>query len=306
MAPIRRYLRITKFSVLEVRIYLHKPSDASWLLSSRDNVLTRIIQEVRPKVLPKLREENANSKQQKPKGKKKRGIKDVASQDDFEVSIFLKETTSRHSLLTKKKEFSSKPKLRSNGKGLTGWLGAGGGDKKEDAIDLDEGNEVPEILREEEQDEVVDLSGILEVGGEERSIRKRKSAEVEEGRGEGQDEDEALFVSSSDEEFFATQRAQPSKKRRKRNEKEEEEAEQVNEDEDDELDDKKKMTLDTNYDGFSIYGRILCLIVTRKGKKEPQARALDDAAPAGGSQMMERFIATQVAREEGLSDVEDG
>lgn len=79
MAPIRRYLRITKYSVLEVRIYLSKPSDIAWLLSSRDPVLPRIIQEVRPKVLPKLREENENAKKKGSK-KKKRGIKDVASQ----------------------------------------------------------------------------------------------------------------------------------------------------------------------------------------------------------------------------------
>ena len=78
MSPIRRYLRITKYSVLEVRIYLDKPSDAPWLLSSRDTVLQRIIEEVRPKVLPKLREENENAK--KKGGKKKKGIKDVASQ----------------------------------------------------------------------------------------------------------------------------------------------------------------------------------------------------------------------------------
>ena len=78
MAPIRRYLRITKYSVLEVRIYLQKPSDIAWLLSSRDPVLPRIIQEVRPKVLPKLREENENAK--KKGGKKKKSIKDVASQ----------------------------------------------------------------------------------------------------------------------------------------------------------------------------------------------------------------------------------
>lgn len=78
MSPIRRYLRITKYSVLEVRIYLDKPSDAPWLLSSRDPVLPRIIEEVRPKVLPKLREENENAKR---KGSKKnRGIKDVVSQ----------------------------------------------------------------------------------------------------------------------------------------------------------------------------------------------------------------------------------
>ena len=63
MAPIRRYLRITKYSVLEVRIYLDKPSDTAWLLSTRgdDPVLPRIIETVRPKVLPKLREENENA-----------------------------------------------------------------------------------------------------------------------------------------------------------------------------------------------------------------------------------------------------
>ena len=79
MSPIRRYLRITKYSVLEVRIYLDKPSDAPWLLSARDNVLPRIIEEVRPKVLPKLREENENAKRKGSK-KKNRGIKDVVGQ----------------------------------------------------------------------------------------------------------------------------------------------------------------------------------------------------------------------------------
>jgi hypothetical protein len=76
MAPIRRYLRITKYSVLEVRIYLDNPSLAnSWLLNSRDNVLPRVIEAVRPLVLPKLREENENAA--KKKGKKKRGVRDV-------------------------------------------------------------------------------------------------------------------------------------------------------------------------------------------------------------------------------------
>ena len=84
MAPIRRYLRITKYSVLEVRIYLHRPSDAVWLLSERDRVLPRIMDEVRPKVLPKLREENANAQRKSGGGKKKgKRVKDVASQGMF-------------------------------------------------------------------------------------------------------------------------------------------------------------------------------------------------------------------------------
>ena len=80
MAPIRRYLRITKHSVLECRIYLDNPADAQrWLLHPRDPALPRVIQSVRPLVLPKLREENERSKGKggKGKGKKAKGVKDV-------------------------------------------------------------------------------------------------------------------------------------------------------------------------------------------------------------------------------------
>ncbi|KAK4508083.1 hypothetical protein PRZ48_001820 [Zasmidium cellare] len=282
MAPIRRYLRITKYSVLEVRIYLHKPSDAAWLLSSRDNVLPRIIEEVRPKVLPKLREENENAK--KKSGKKKKGIKDVASQEDFEVSIFLKENSTRHSLITKQKQFSDKPKIKSTGNKLTGWLNT-----SDNPIRIDEDKEVPAILQEED-DDLVELRNIPKVGAN----KKRKSV-----NGEDQDEDDALFVSSSDEETFATQRANPSKRRKKTDEPVEVPDEPNPDDED--QDDKKKLLLDTSYDGFSIYGRILCLIVTRKSKKEPAVMA-----QTGGSQMMEQWVSTQAAQENGLLEDDDG
>lgn len=75
MAPLRRYLRITKYSVLECRIYLDNPALAhSWLLNHRDPVLPRVIEAVRPLVLPKLREERERSRK---KSTKKRGIKDT-------------------------------------------------------------------------------------------------------------------------------------------------------------------------------------------------------------------------------------
>lgn len=76
MPPIRRYLRITKYSVLECRIYLDNPAEAeSWLLNPRAPKLPRIIQSIRPLVLPKLREENERSKL---KGKKSnKGVRDV-------------------------------------------------------------------------------------------------------------------------------------------------------------------------------------------------------------------------------------
>ncbi|CAI7586069.1 unnamed protein product [Penicillium glandicola] len=104
MAPIRRYLRISKYSVLECRIYLESPSDSRWLLDSRDPVLPRVITAVRPLVLPKLREENERLFMRK-KGKP---VKDVIVEDDFEVAIFLRESRTRHSLLTRNKTFHRK------------------------------------------------------------------------------------------------------------------------------------------------------------------------------------------------------
>ena len=275
MSPIRRYLRITKYSVLEVRIYLEKPSEASWLLSSRDPVLPRIIEEVRPKVLPKLREENENAK--KKGGKKKKAIKDVVTQEDFEVTIFLTELSTRHSLLTKQKEFNSRqPKLKSNNSKLTGWLN---------------NSENPIHLEDEEEEEVVQLKDIPEAGTE----GKRRAGASDEAQ------DDALFVSSDDEEFFQTQRTHTAK-RQKRAGNKRSRPEPLDEDGDGN-DDKKKLAMKTSYDGFSIYGRILCLVVKRKGKKPAPNNA---GAPVGGSQMMEQWVSTQAAQEAGLDEDEDG
>lgn len=86
MAPIRRYLRITKYSVVEVRIYLDQPSLAqTWLLNPRLNILPRIMQAVRPLVLPKLREENERTAKGKAasRGKKAKGVKDVVHEGGY-------------------------------------------------------------------------------------------------------------------------------------------------------------------------------------------------------------------------------
>lgn len=78
MAPLRRYLRITKHSVLEVRVYLDRPADAeAWLLKRDDPALPRVIQAIRPLVLPKLREENERGKGRGGTKSKKKGVKDV-------------------------------------------------------------------------------------------------------------------------------------------------------------------------------------------------------------------------------------
>jgi len=88
MAPIRRYLRITKYSVLEVRIYLDNPLLAqTWLLNPREPILPRVIEAVRPLVLPKLREENERSKGKG--GAKKKGVKDVITEGIYFTVVLL-------------------------------------------------------------------------------------------------------------------------------------------------------------------------------------------------------------------------
>ncbi|KAJ5933427.1 hypothetical protein N7454_005756 [Penicillium verhagenii] len=111
MAPIRRYLRITKYSVLECRIYLDNPSDSRWLLNPQDPVLPRVFDVIRPLVLPKLREEN----ERRWLRKKSKVTKDVIAEDDFEVGIFLRESRTRHSLLTRTKTFEQPGKKEEDG-----------------------------------------------------------------------------------------------------------------------------------------------------------------------------------------------
>ena len=90
MAPVRRYLRITAKTVLEVRIYLDNPADTyRWLLNPRDPALPRIITAVRPLVLPKLREENENAR----KAGKRKGIKDVVRHGQSYSELRLKVAT---------------------------------------------------------------------------------------------------------------------------------------------------------------------------------------------------------------------
>ncbi|KAH8669613.1 hypothetical protein BGZ60DRAFT_528090 [Tricladium varicosporioides] len=253
MAPIRRYLRITKYSVLECRIYVENPVLAeSWLLNPRDPVLPRVIESVRPLVLPKLREENERSRA---KGSKKKGVKDVIVEEDFEVSIFLTDTSTHHSLLTKNKHFRDKNSkgIQSNSTKLTGST-------NDTAIDVDD---VPPPIRVEDSDEEgVNLEDLPEADGND-------SLFVEEGPRRSKRSRNITNIDSSPE---SSPDSQPSAKRKK--------------DGDQPAEDKKKMAMDTTYDGFSIYGRVLCLVIKRKDKKGKSPAML------GGRAIMEEWVAS--------------
>ncbi|KAK2598287.1 hypothetical protein N8I77_011710 [Diaporthe amygdali] len=315
MAPIRRYLKISKYSVLECRIYLDNPALAhSWLLNPRNPILPRVIASVRPLVLPKLREERERSRK---KSTKKRGIKDIVVEDDFEVSIFLTETSTRHSLLYKHKHFRDKTqtKLTSNSTKLTGA-------SRELPINVEEPAEDAEqvtVVREEGDDDAMALFDIPTMDEGETitapvgSPPLMRPSKRRRGRGAGlprddddddddgaehdaeilisdeeEGDDDNLFVDDEDSDGSAT--APPPAKRRK---------DGASPAEHEALrDDKKKLAMDISYEGFSIYGRVLCLVVKRRdghsaGRNAPAKagrRSGQSAAPGGGQAVMENWI----------------
>ena len=322
MAPIRRYLRITQYSVLEVRIYLDNPALAhSWLLNSRDPVLPRVIESVRPLVLPKLREENERARGKgKGKGKgKKKGVKDVVTtgtnalvgshkgqlgprssrmfaltcsiSDEYEVSIFLTESSTRHSLLTKHKDFgTTSSRLKSNSSKLTNWLTRGSNEKP---VEVPDDDEQPQLLREE--DDSIDLAEIPDAGlgqaGPEGEGQSRKPSRTED------DDEDTLFVNEESESERDTVPESVAARTSKRSRKD-----AGHEDAQGKMDDKKKLRFNTSYDGFSIYGRILCLVVKRRGGKAKSGTG----APDTGQQMLENWVSTQAAQDQEVDDDEEG
>ncbi|KAM4058530.1 hypothetical protein HRG_006506 [Hirsutella rhossiliensis] len=271
MAPVRRYLRISKYSVLECRIYLDNPALAqSWLLNPRDPILPRVIESIRPLVLPKLREEKERGKK---KSSKKKGIKDVIVQDDFEVSMFLTETSTRHSLLTKHKHFREKapPTMQSNSTRLIGETDLV-------PVDVDAETAAP-VLREQDSDDEGPRLAAIRLP-ETRARRKRQRNVAISGEdGESADDDGAASAIEIDSDAD-----EPAPKRPRG----------VMRPDDDDDDDKKKMAMDVSYDGFAIYGRVLCLVVKRRdGKAQPARSDARGSKSAGqGQARMENWISS--------------
>ncbi|WEW59641.1 hypothetical protein PRK78_005120 [Emydomyces testavorans] len=260
MAPIRRYLRVSKYSVLECRIYLENPADSRWLLDSRDPVLPRVFKSIQPLVLPKLREENERARAKK----KNKPVKDVLVEeiDDFEVSIFLRETGTRHSIATRHKSFKDGGRISSNSTRLTG---------SNDApihIPDDDGEQAVPILVEEE-DATSGLRGIPEV----------QPTDSEDEEPSCQHQLRRRRPSTAEEDDETSQR--PTKRN-----KAETPVEAVSQDE-------KKLGMTTTYEGFSIWGWILCLLISRKDKSKP-TRARGESL---NQALMEEWICPQAPQE---------
>ncbi|KAH9237775.1 hypothetical protein K456DRAFT_1829903 [Colletotrichum gloeosporioides 23] len=283
MAPLRRYLRITKYSVLECRIYLDNPALAqSWLLNPRNPILPKVIESVRPLVLPKLREEKERERSKK-KSSKKKTIKDVVVQDEFEVSMFLTETTTRHSLLTKHKHFRDKAqsKLKSNSNKLIN-------ETNDTPIDLDaESADTAVHIRHESESEE-EPAGLSRIPAVDETTRPRRSKRQ---RGAARDQDDDHDFASDDDvggeasaiEIDSDEDApRPSKRLKKQT---------TGSGDDQEDDDKKKMAMDVSYEGFAIYGRVLCLVVKkRQGLRLASSGTSGNAKQPAGQASMENWI----------------
>lgn len=189
--------------------------------------------------------------------------------------------SSRHSVLTKQKIFKDKPKLQSNSGKLTGWLTTGTSDHPVVVND----NATTITLREEDEDEVINLDDIPEAPSDATSEgRKRRRRNLR------NDAPSSASENDSDESIaFST--APPSKRNRTTHH-------EVADDESDgetlePEDDKKKLGINTSYDGFSIYGRILCLVVKRTGTRNKAG-----SAPSSSQRMLENWVSTQAAAEQ--------
>ncbi|RGP74790.1 hypothetical protein FLONG3_5901 [Fusarium longipes] len=268
MAPVRRYLRISKYSVLECRIYLDNPALAqSWLLNPRYSILEKVIESIRPLVLPKLREEKERIR----KKSKKKSIKDVIVSDEFEVSIFLTETSTRHSLLYKTKHFRDNlpPKLESNSSKLIG-------ETDSVPVDVDEEHRAP-VLQEEDEDEVRLSDVPVAETTTRRSKRQRGMLDPGQDGNEASEEDETASAIEIDSDMEA-----PPHKRPRAQENDGLDA----------SDDKKKLAMDVSYEGFAIYGQVLCLVVKKRANAAASISGGHAKGRPEGQAMMENWISS--------------
>lgn len=155
----------------------------------------------------------------------------------------------------------------------------------------------PILIREEDEGEAINLADIPEASGDKNQARS--SGRGKRRRGDAR-EDSISAGSDSDVSFQFE--AGPSNKRSKRN-GHGTDAGTVEEDGGDGQDDKKKLGLNTSYEGFSIYGRILCLVVKRKGLRTQPGGS---GPPLSSQQMLENWVSTQAAAEQVDDDEDNG
>ncbi|KAJ3495534.1 hypothetical protein NLG97_g3326 [Lecanicillium saksenae] len=151
-------------------------------------------------------------------------------------------------------------------------------------VDVDDADFAPIRIEEESDgDESINLSAIPTADMHGGAKRDRDIIADASGLG-GDAEGAAIELDSDGDE-------PPSKRRR----------EGLELDSDDHTEeDKKKMAMDVSYEGFAIYGRVLCLVVKRRdvGAKSNQSSATGSNAATGQAKMENWITSTQMPADE--------
>ncbi|RKF74256.1 hypothetical protein GcC1_085028 [Golovinomyces cichoracearum] len=243
MAPLRRYVRITEYSVLECRIFLENPAlGESWLVNPRTAILSRVMKSVYPLIAPRLREEYERSKN---KSFPKKSNRDSIIEDDFEVSMFFIDTRTRHSLLKKQKIFyeNNKEGIRSNSNKLCGTSA-----------------ELPIDVPPDEPNTRDSMSS----PNAELNLRDLPDAGSHPPQNTLDEPEQCTMKRSRDVSSPHSSAAEPPSKRLRNQDLSASEEEH----------EEKKLSMRTTYDGFTVYGRVLCLVVKRRDRVVNQTSGL--------------------------------
>ncbi|KAF8535262.1 hypothetical protein BDD12DRAFT_352236 [Trichophaea hybrida] len=227
MPILRRYVRVSKYTVLEARIFLPNPTDVPWF--TRTEAIARVFDEIKHLVLPMLAEAKLLTGAARVKAREKQ----VVVGEDFEVSIYLTRAGSLHSILRKDRRVETRKPIQGNSMKL-----------------IDAASSPPDVIPvEEEEEDTVDLTTIPEAPHEEPLFLP------------GPDLDD-----DSDDDFVPLPLTPAARKRSHPPPPPPPTTTATTGDEDSE--DKKKLKFTTEYEGFTIYDKVLCLVVTHKQKRK--------------------------------------
>lgn len=197
------------------------------------------------------------------------------------------ELSCRHSVLSKQKIFKDRARIQSNSGKLTSWLTTTTATGTiDEPVVINEDIAPPIVIREEDGDEPADLSNIPEA----KSVEKQRRYTAHQNRrSDTRSADICSHWSNGESLDMSISGAEITKAG----------ASNAGHDSGDgpRADDKKKLGLNTSYDGFSIYGRILCLVVKRRGGRKPTSAASSQA-------ILETWVSTQAVKDH-VDDDED-
>jgi len=185
----------------------------------------------------------------------------------------LTETSTRHSLLYKTKHFRDRlpPKLESNSSKLIG---------ETDSVPVDVEDEYRAPVLQEDDDEV----RLADIPVAETTTRRSKRQRgIQDPEQDGNDEAFEDDETASAIEIDSDTEAPPHKRHRART--------------NDGLDgneDKKKLAMDVSYEGFAIYGQVLCLVVKKRANAAASSGGGGKARPEGQATMENWISSTQV------------